>query len=246
MADVRSLPSVRGFRHTIAPPQRIYAVGDIHGCAHLLDAMLRRVELDLDRRPVGSALEIYLGDYLDRGPDSFGVVERLVRRQAQGRALCLAGNHERAALAALGSPSAFLSWLRWGAAETLVSYGIRPPDRRPADLTRAFLEFGERFPALHQQFLEALPLFYLHGRYAFVHAGLRPGVAIEDQSAEDLTTIRRPFLDYRGSHPHLVVHGHTPVREPEFPGNRINLDTGAFATGRLSCLVIEGDDMRLL
>jgi len=228
--------------------KRVYAFGDVHGCSRLLDEAWRKVEDDLQRRPLPleQVLEIYLGDYIDRGPDSIGVIERLIERRAARRVVCLAGNHEDIAHQALDDVEAFSRWLRLGAPETLISYGIRPPLRHFDDVARAHREYRARLPASHRRFLGSLPLFHIHARCLFVHAGLRPGIPLESQSAVDLTTIRTAFLSFRGDHPYLVIHGHTPVHEPEIMRNRINIDTGAYATGRLTCLVVEGVERRVL
>jgi len=228
--------------------KRIYAFGDIHGCTRLLEEAWQKVEDDLRQRalPLEHVLEVYLGDYLDRGPDSKGVVERLIQRRAARRALCLAGNHEDIALKALDDLKTFSRWLLLGAPETLISYGITPPLRQAHDVARAHREYRAGFPESHRRFLRSLPLFHVNGSCLFVHAGLRPGVLLEHQSAADLTMIRQPFLGFRGDHGYLVVHGHTPVREPEIMRNRVNIDTGAFATGRLTCLAIEGCELRVL
>ncbi len=226
--------------------QRLYVVGDIHGCSRLLDDVLDRIARDLAIQPVAAATEIYIGDYVDRGSDSHGVLERLIRRRDAGQAVCLAGNHEQLILAALERPEAFLRWLRLGGRETLISYGITPPRQLADDMARAFLAFRKRFPEKHRSFLHSLPLLHRHGRFLFVHAGIRPGIALERQSAADLTTIRTAFLDFEGQHESYVVHGHTPVAQVDFRANRVNIDTGAFATGRLSCIVIDGTAVREL
>lgn len=234
--------------HAERSARRVYAFGDIHGCTRLLDEAWQKVEDDQRQRPLPpeQVLEVYLGDYLDRGPDSRGVVERLIQRRAARRALCLAGNHENIALKALDDLEAFSRWLRLGAPETLISYGITPPLRQADDVARAHREYRAGFPESHRRFLGSLPLFHVNGRCLFVHAGLRPGIPLQSQSAIDLTMIRQPFLGFRGDHAYLVVHGHTPVREPEIMRNRVNIDTGAYATGRLTCLAIEGDELHIL
>lgn len=224
--------------------ERLYVVGDIHGCSRLLDDVFDRIARDLALQPITSAIEIYVGDYVDRGSDSHGVVERLICRRAAGRAICLTGNHEQMMLAALESPAAFLQWLRLGGRETLISYGIVPPRQQADDMARAFLAFRKRLPETHRRFLRSLPPLHQHGRYLFVHAGIRPGVALNRQSIADLTTIRSAFLDFEVEHESYVVHGHTPVAQIDFRSNRVNIDTGAFATGRLSCIAIDGTAVR--
>jgi serine/threonine protein phosphatase 1 len=229
---------------------RIYAIGDVHGRRDLLDVMLERVEADLAQRPHPQARLVLLGDYVDRGPDSRGVIERLV--QAAGgplRPTFLLGNHDACLLAYLDDPEWSQRGLHWfhtgmGGAATLASYGVR--DVSDVVPRHGHAAFRSAFPEAHRQFLEACVLRERIGSYLFVHAGLRPGVAIEEQTAEDLLWIREPFLSSRRDFGVKVVHGHTIVPFVEHHPNRIAVDTGAVKTGMLSCLVLEGDDVALL
>ncbi len=223
---------------------RIYAVGDVHGCAGHLDRLMATIAKDEDGKP---AQIVFLGDYLDRGPDSRAVVERLlaIRAERPG-AVFLKGNHEDVFLAFLNDPVGNADWLEWGGAETLESYGVeRPLGRDPADLA---VDLSARVPASHMEFLKGLELWRAFGDYLFVHAGLRPGVALEAQSEQDLLWIRGDFHhaapDKRPDK--VVVHGHQPLRKPLDAGWRIDVDTGACFGGRLTAVVLEGDSRRFI
>jgi serine/threonine protein phosphatase 1 len=223
---------------------RVYAIGDIHGMADLLRKTFDAIDADRSARPIAGAIEIYLGDYVDRGPDSAAVIDLLAARMIERQAICLAGNHERMMRAALKDNKAFDRWLKNGGRETLVSFGIDPGARPNAGKARA--AFQAAMPSHVLTFLQLLLPMYRVGDYLFVHAGLRPGVALSDQSIEDLTEIREPFLESDAFHGAIVVHGHSPVREPDVRHNRINIDTGAFATGRLTCLAIDDSSLVLI
>jgi len=226
---------------------RVYAIGDIHGRADLLDQLLLRIDKDLDERPVAQAIHIFLGDYIDRGPDSAGVLDRLVSRSQTHQTLCLKGNHEIYLLEFLENPAILKVWAQYGALTTLLSYGLRPT------LNAGFEEQAELAAALcrtmpksHYQFLTQLPLSFTCGDYLFVHAGIRPGVPLSRQREEDLLWIRDDFLCHEEPFEKVIVHGHTPVMEPEVRKNRIDIDTGAYATGRLTCLRLERDEIEFL
>jgi serine/threonine protein phosphatase 1 len=226
---------------------RIYAVGDIHGRADLLDQILLRINDDLEARPVAGAIHVFLGDYIDRGPDSSGVLERLIRRAETHQTLCLKGNHEVYLLEFLENPAILKDWARYGALTTLLSYGLRPSINagleEQADLAAAL---SRAMPKSHHRFLTQLPLSFTCGDYVFVHAGLRPGAPLARQREEDLLWIREDFLCHEEPFEKVVVHGHTPVMAPEVRKNRINIDTGAYATGRLTCLRLERDEIGFL
>jgi serine/threonine protein phosphatase 1 len=224
----------------------IYAVGDIHGRADLLTDVLDRIDADRVASVPSRAIEIYLGDLIDRGPASRGVVDLLTERGSRRETVCLKGNHEDLALRFLADPSLFGPWAKLGGRETLMSYGLTPLVRgfdEEAALARAF---GAALPLAHRVFLTGLPVFYSCGDFLFVHAGIKPGVALDRQRETDLLWIRDEFLDWDAPFEKMIVHGHTPVLEPEFRHNRINIDTGAYATGKLTCLRIEGADVRIL
>lgn len=230
-----------------APPAtRIYAVGDIHGRADLLHEMVERIDDDLYRRPVQHAVEVYLGDYIDRGSDSKAVIDILCRRLVQRNAVCLRGNHEAILEDFLEDPEAVYGWLRLGALSTLASYGVPvppPTQLTPVKLHRAFCS---TLPRSHVLFLQCLHNVYACGDYLFVHAGIRPGVPLEEQAREDLIWIRDEFLRSTADHGCTVVHGHTPVSYPEIRNNRINIDTGAVFSGRLTCAILEAASVSFL
>jgi serine/threonine protein phosphatase 1 len=224
----------------------LYAVGDIHGRADLLAALEKLIVADLRHRGGKDALLIFLGDYVDRGPRSSAVIERLVQGFALPSAH-LRGNHEQILLDFLDDPELGDLWRRNGGMETLASYGV---DVGEIALGRGFArtarDLRSRIPAAHLSFLNGLKLSLTVGRYFFCHAGVRPGVPLEAQAADDLMWIREPFILSRADFGKIVVHGHTPVETPELLPNRINIDTGAFLTGKLTCLAIDGAATRFL
>lgn len=218
----------------LPPGRRIYAIGDIHGCADRLDTLHQAIAADLATRPVAAPLLLHLGDYVDRGPDSAGVVARLAAGDPIPGipTVNLMGNHERTMIDALEGvgPSA-TDWMISGGREALASWGGDPDAPRstwPAAVPRAHLDFLRRLPLSHRL-----------GGYLFVHAGVRPGVPIEEQSAQDMLTIRNSFLYSEQRFGVVVVHGHTPRIAPEVRFNRIGIDTGAVFNGKLTCAVLE-------
>lgn len=230
--------------------QRLYAVGDVHGCADLLAAMLGRIHADLEARPHPLPRLIFLGDYVDRGPDSRGVLDQLVAlRRGALPASFLLGNHDDYVLAYLAAPpgdAATLSWFEGalGGIATLASYGVTGV--RSAPHSRSHAAFTRAFPATHRAFLEACGLWLRIGGYVFAHAGIRPGVPLEAQARDDLLWIRDAFLGSSADFGFQVVHGHTIVRAVEHHPNRIAVDTGAVRSGVLSCVVLEGAEVALL
>ncbi|ADZ71444.1 metallophosphoesterase [Polymorphum gilvum] len=227
---------------------RVYAVGDIHGRFDLLWRLAGAIEADLAARPVARVVEVYLGDYVDRGPDSARVVDWLSRPAAGGRErICLMGNHEHALLSFLADPGLFAQWRQFGGGETLISYGIDLPARADqADPERLRAALRAALPVSHLRFLRALPALHRIGGYAFVHAGVKPGVTLDAQVETDLLWIRQEFLDYPGDFGAVVVHGHTPQDTIDLKPNRINIDTGAYMTNRLTCAVLDADGVRFL
>lgn len=234
----------RGGRRYHYPPltngEAVYVIGDIHGRADLLDALHAEIDAAGDAR---QALEIYLGDYVDRGPDSAGVIERLVRRGRQRDLVLLRGNHEALFQQAMAGTLELREWARFGGLQTLRSYGIEPADWR--DGAHWVARLRERVPAEHATFLRGLLDSAWRGDYFFAHAGVRPGVPLGAQTSNDLCWIRREFLDDDRDHGAVVVHGHTLTEKPELRRNRINLDTGAYLSGRLTCLRIDHEGARL-
>lgn len=228
--------------------RRLYAIGDVHGRLDLLDDLLAQIAADdAARGPARTGL-VFLGDLVDRGPASAGVVER-VRTLCAERAdtRCLAGNHEEIFLAAYDGDGDLLRLLlRVGGEETLLSYGLSLAEIDASTSAELALLMAKRIPADHVAFLRALDDYVVEGDYLFVHAGIRPGVAIERQQTRDLRWIREPFLNHAGNHGMVVVHGHTITDAIETRDNRIGIDTGAYRTGRLTALGIEGDSRWVL
>jgi serine/threonine protein phosphatase 1 len=232
--------------------QLIYAIGDIHGCYSQLRRLLGRITSDAEARARGrTATLIFCGDYVDRGPASRQVLEALcwLKRRRPFNVQFLKGNHEQVMLDYLSTPDRSTAWLRFGGAETLQSYGVTPPapDDAPEAHRTARDILLERLPVAHLRFLEELELMVGVGDYAFVHAGVRPGVALARQAEEDLLWIRREFLDAEEAYGRIIVHGHTwEGDQPQVRPHRIGIDTGAYETGVLSALRIEDDSVSLL
>jgi serine/threonine protein phosphatase 1 len=225
---------------------RLYAIGDVHGCLDMLKAVHAWIEKDLAERPAGDWRVIHVGDYVDRGPDSRGVVQYLMHRTAgDDRHVCLLGNHDEMFVTVFRGDPGYLSlWLAHGGVETLASYGLSRDDfeRR--------VVYGEGFddavPAEHLDFLAGLDRSARHGDYFFVHAGIDPEHPLEAQNPRDLIWIRDPFLLDQRDHGVVVIHGHTPVRRLDVRANRVGIDTAAVFGGTLSCIVLEGTSKALL
>jgi serine/threonine protein phosphatase 1 len=222
----------------------LYVIGDIHGRLDLLDRLIGAIDRDVGGRGAES-LTVTVGDYIDRGPDSRGVVRRLMRNPFPGRYVALKGNHEAMMIRFLADPQVGSLWSLNGGLETLRSFGV-PVSRDRPDFVRAAEALRAALTADETRFLSSLRLSLSVGRYFICHAGVRPGVPLERQSEEDLLWIRDEFLNSNVDFGKIIVHGHTPVPEPEVKPNRINVDTGAFATGRLTCVVLEGGAPRFL
>jgi serine/threonine protein phosphatase 1 len=226
--------------------QTAYVVGDVHGRLDLLDQLLERIDSDIAERRPEQALIVFLGDLIDRGPDSAGVVERLRTYRRDGvRTVFLLGNHEEVVLRILGGEAQLIpGWLRFGGAQCLRSYGGEP--QRIALLGDEAAVEAIRFviPAEHVEFLRGFADTCRFGDYLFVHAGIRPGVNLDHQTQLDLRWIREPFLADETDHGFVVIHGHTIRPEIDERSNRIGIDTGAYATGVLTALVIDGNERR--
>lgn len=227
--------------------QRIYAIGDVHGRADLLAPLLARIDVDLRRRPIAHPTQVFLGDYIDRGPNSRQVIDLLIAFRRQHKSLFLKGNHELYAMQVLSDPSLLSEWKQIGGISTLLSYGVTPSGRADPkadqDITNSF---RQALPNSHRRFIESLALSFTCGDFFFAHAGVRPGIPLRYQYQQDLLWIRDDFLLHEEDFGKVVVHGHTPATQPEVRPNRINIDTGAYATGQLTCLVLEGDQMTFL
>ena len=223
---------------------RVYAIGDIHGRLDLLDSLLFRIEADERMRGAARTQLIFLGDLIDRGPDSAGVVQRALEIEQSGPpARFLMGNHEEVFLKALGgSLEALRFFVKIGGRATILSYGFDEEEYASLDYDELLPELIARVPAEHVAFLQRFEDQIAIGDYLFVHAGIRPRVALEEQTGGDLRWIRSEFLDYRGMHGPIVVHGHTITEDVEERPNRIGIDTGAFASGRLTALGLEAGE----
>jgi serine/threonine protein phosphatase 1 len=226
---------------------RIYAIGDIHGRLDLLDELLTRISSDIAVRPTMRPVCIFLGDYIDRGPSSRETIDRLIKHAETNETVFLKGNHEQIAVKCLIDRRLFDQWLRLGGLETLMSYGVTPATlanaKQTAELQSAF---HNALPQKHFRFFRDLQNSFGCGDFFFVHAGVKPDVELSRQKESDLLWIRDEFLSSSRDFGKIIVHGHTPTSEIEVVSNRINIDTGAFATGRLTCLVIEGESLSMI
>jgi serine/threonine protein phosphatase 1 len=238
---------VQGRRPSLPADLRIYAVGDIHGHLDLLDELLSRVNADIVRRPTVRPVFVFLGDYVDRGPCSRETIDRLIELGGTNECVFLKGNHEQIAIKCLSDPSLFDRWMRLGGVETLVSYGVAPGSlssgKQIVELQSAF---NGALPQAHFRFFRDQQTSFACGDFFFAHAGVKPRVELSRQAENDLLWIREEFLSSNEDFGKIVVHGHTPTREIEVRPNRINIDTGAFATGRLTCLVIEEESLAVI
>lgn len=227
---------------------RAYAVGDIHGRVDLLEHLLAKIHADLQRRPAAKTLLVFVGDLVDRGPSSAQVIERLRCYRRDGvKPVFLLGNHEEVLLRIINGDSSIVgSWLKFGGLQCLQSYGVtlarirRCSAEEVVDLVRATI------PKEHVEFLESFADSCRFGDYLFVHAGIRPGVELDQQSQADLRWIREPFLFDESDHGFVVVHGHTITDEVDERSNRIGIDTGAYRSGVLTALAVEGSDRWLI
>jgi serine/threonine protein phosphatase 1 len=227
---------------------RLYAIGDIHGSLAPLRSLHELILAHAEARPIARKTLVYLGDYVDRGMDSCAVLELLIARPLPGfEQVFLKGNHEYELLRFLAEGDN-ARWLKYGGTETIYSYGAKPP-AAPSDpdaMLKARVELASRIPPAHLRFLISLKPFHVDGDYLFVHAGVRPGLKLEKQSEADLLGIREEFLTSSAAFEKIVVHGHSVSYQVEFRDNRIGIDTGAFASGHLTCLVLEGTGREIL
>lgn len=246
----QKIPGIEALRVSGRPPlvpanTRVYAVGDIHGCHDLLDRLLDSIHSDLDAYPSPRPVFVFLGDYIDRGPQSRETLDRLMDHAAHFESIFIRGNHESMILGALFDRSRLDQWLRFGGISTLLSYGMEPDfiESNKSKLAVVQGVFQQIFPGKHYRFLRGMQDSFALGDYFFAHAGTRPGVALERQKTADLHWIRDDFLSSAYDYGRIIVHGHTPVNSVDVRANRINIDTGAFATGRLTCLVIDHEGL---
>ena len=226
--------------------RRLYAIGDVHGRLDLLDRAITAIEQDVETHG-SDALTVTLGDYIDRGSKSRGVIDRLIVNPFPTQYIALKGNHEELLETFLVQPEIGQHWRRLGGLETLHSYGVSVSGLMVGrNYDEAAEQLREAKPAEHMKFLQALKTSHSHGKYFLCHAGVRPGVPLERQNDEDLLWIRDEFLSSKVNFGKIIVHGHTPVEVPEVLPNRINIDTGAFATGQLTCVVLDERGHRFL
>lgn len=226
---------------------RIYAISDIHGCADLLQQMFTVIDKDLATIGSMRAIHVFLGDYIDRGPESSRTLDLLIERGRRYESVFLKGNHEAFLFDVLKYPTKLQDWKQYGGLQTLTSYGLRPslnPD--PAEQAELINQLALTIPIHQRRFFNSLRLRFVCGDFFFVHAGVRPGVSLANQKEEDLLWIREEFLASEEKFGKYIVHGHTPVREPDIRPNRINIDTGAYATGNLTLLTMQGDSLLAL
>jgi len=223
-------------------PAAIYAIGDVHGCLNQMRGLEAKIVED-GRSLSGEKWLVYLGDYIDRGPDSAGVIDRLISPAPDGiRRICLAGNHEVMALNFLKDPRPGSDWLDFGGQECLQSYGLSAATLTGRSSRSRMAMIESHIPREHISFLEQLPLTLSVPGYVFVHAGLRPGIPLLQQHEDDLLWIRDDFFDAPPHNGLTIVHGHTPAIEPVIAPGRICVDTGAFATGKLTAIrLIQGE-----
>ncbi|SMF51039.1 serine/threonine protein phosphatase 1 [Xaviernesmea oryzae] len=231
------------------PGYPIYVIGDVHGCINELKDAEARIAADIQATE-RSGLVILLGDYIDRGPSSRHVLEHLIRPSELGlKRLPLCGNHDDVFSRFLREPELYTEWLGLGGEQTLISYGIdlqHLSSRQKGRGAKLGELLTEAVPISHRQFLFELPICLKIGDMLFVHAGVRPGIPLDEQDDEDLLWIREPFLTSGPQIPLLVVHGHTPTAEPDIGPGRIGIDTGAYYTGRLSVLKMDGGQAAIL
>jgi serine/threonine protein phosphatase 1 len=226
---------------------RIYAIGDVHGRADLLAQLLATIDADITTYPAAHVIQVLLGDYIDRGPRSREVLDILVARIRDHRTVCLKGNHETYIPDFVRNPTSLNHWKHLGGLETLASYGMTPSINADTHEQRELaVAFARALPESHRWLLANLRPSFVCGDYFFVHAGVRPGIALSEQHEQDLLWIREDFLLHEEDYGKIIIHGHTPVMEPEIRPNRINIDTGAYATGKLTCLVLEGEGMTFI
>ena len=222
-------------------------MGDIHGRLDLLEELLTRINTDIALRPTARPVYVFLGDYIDRGSSSRETIDRLIQHGETSESIFLKGNHELIAIKCLSDRSLFDQWMRLGGLETLMSYGLAPETlangKQIVELQSAF---HSALPQTHFRFFRDLQNSFACGDFFFAHAGVKPNVELSRQKESDLLWIRGEFLSSKLDFGKIIIHGHTPTSEIELGPNRINIDTGAFATGRLTCLVIEDESLSVI
>jgi Calcineurin-like phosphoesterase len=225
---------------------RLYVIGDMHGRLDLLNRLIDAIHRDVGACGANS-LTVTLGDYIDRGPNSRGVIDRLLNNPFPGDYIALKGNHEALLQTFFDQPETGNYWRQLGGLETMRSFGIPvAPLMHDQNYDQAAAQLRTALSPAQMKFLASLRISLTVGRFFLCHAGVRPGIPLDRQSEEDLLWIRDEFLNSEVNFGKIVVHGHTPIEQPDFRPNQINIDTGAFATGRLTCLVVEGEKYRTI
>lgn len=247
-ASLRNLfgSSPEPVRSAVPHGTRYYVIGDVHGRCDLFDRLIEAIERDDREGEPADTTVVLLGDLVDRGPDSAGVVSRAIEWQASRRVVLLAGNHEEMFLESFGSEGVLRHFLRHGGRQTLLSYGLSRDEYDAATIDELQALMPQIVPQSHRDFLSAASNHLVAGDYLFVHAGIYPDVPLDEQQDHHLRWIREPFLDHSARHEYMVVHGHTITEEVDFRSNRLGIDTGAYRTGRLTALVLQGEQRRLI
>jgi len=232
----------------VKPPKRVYAIGDIHGCDLLLDKTLDKMIADSENYPNAECIFVGLGDYVDRGVNSKNVIALLLNKIPDNfEKIFLKGNHEVYMNGFMHDPHHFDIWLHHGGCETLLSYGVTPPEDKPSDQKRAARELRENLPEKHLEFLNNLKNYHIVDDYFFVHAGIDPDLPLEKQTEMTMTTIRTKFLQHEGHFQgKKIIHGHTPIEDPDLRVHRVNLDTGAYLTNKLTLAVFTNNMIKIL
>ena len=240
-------PDTEVLRPEIPADRRLYCIGDIHGRLDLLRDLHSMIKLDASDYD-GHKIVLYLGDYIDRGEQSKEVIDYLLESPLPGfEPVYLLGNHEQTLLDFLDQPRAAASWLAFGGRACLASYGVEISlGSKHSEINKVCDDLRQKIPMSHLEFFQECKVIHEEGGYCFVHAGIRPHVPLSEQRNEDLLWIRDDFTGSRVMHDRVVVHGHSISEEVEFLPNRIGIDTGAYYTGVLTCLVLEGEQQRLL
>jgi serine/threonine protein phosphatase 1 len=243
----QAAPTPPRFSPSVPAGLRLYAIGDVHGRLDLLKELGEKITADLAGADYDQALTVFLGDYIDRGPDSASVISQLSQGDFPTPIIALRGNHEQMLLSFLEDESVLDSWRRWGGVETLQSFDIDVKDAmRGTGFKTVQDELNARLPIDDLQFIADMRSHYMVGDYFFCHAGVRPGIALNQQHHHDLLWIRDEFLGSDTDYGKIIVHGHTPVKLPDVRANRINIDTGAFSSNVLTCLVLQGKKRRFI
>jgi len=239
-------PELPRIEASVPAGERVYAVGDIHGRSDLFIALIEAIEIDNREKGPATTTVVLLGDLVDRGPDSVNVLALAREWQKFRNVRILAGNHEEMFLRSFDNVDMMRHFLRHGGRETLLSYGVDKREYSRASIEELQELMAKLVPQADLDFIAGFENIITIGDYIFVHAGIEPGLPLEEQSISKLRWIREPFLSHREAHDGVIVHGHTISEAPEDQGNRIGVDTGAYCSGRLTAIVLEGDSRRYM